>query len=130
MSPLLTTLPQAYLPCDFRTHTLYTQGMHIKFKVKVLSKQMNKNKRKYQSYKAQDLQSAIAMVQAGEATQRVAARLFQLPQATLSDHLRGRTKPGTAVIYIYDIYMFILAVTSVLLLSVFIVHSCFLLPFN
>jgi hypothetical protein len=52
----------------------------------------------YEKYTSNQLQSAVGLVIAGEATQRAAAKLFNILQATLSDHLRGRTKPGAYLI--------------------------------
>jgi len=52
-------------------------------------------KKSYQKYDKDTLESALSMVRAGEASQRAAAKRYGIPQATLSDHLRGRTKLGT-----------------------------------
>jgi hypothetical protein len=57
----------------------------------------SKKSRAYQQYTSDQLNSAIGLVRAQKASQRAAAKQFSIPQATLSDHLRGRTKPGTAI---------------------------------
>ena len=50
---------------------------------------------KYNRYDENKFESAIKMVKAGECSQRQAAKRYNIPQATLSDHLRGRVLPGT-----------------------------------
>jgi DNA-binding MarR family transcriptional regulator len=51
-------------------------------------------KRRYASYGQEQLDAAVALVRSGKASQRAAAKEFGIPQATISDHLRGRVKQG------------------------------------
>ena len=83
-----------------------------------------KNTGTYQKYSNDQLQSAIGLVRAGEATQRAAAKRYGIPQSTISDHMRGRTKPGVDLI-LMELIVFQLLVFMFTCLSVFFISVGF-----
>ena len=50
--------------------------------------------RNYQSYKDSKLEEALSAVRNGQLSQRKAAKCYVIPQATVSDHIRGRVSDG------------------------------------
>lgn len=50
----------------------------------------------YKSYTDEAFQKAVNAVRGGRLSQRKASFLFKIPQATLSDHLRGKVEDGAS----------------------------------
>ena len=50
--------------------------------------------RNYQSYEDSKLEEALSVVWNGQLSQRKAAKFYGIPQATVSDHIRGRVSDG------------------------------------
>ena len=66
----------------------------LRYSASLFSKMPRKGKQLYRPYSAETIEEAIAAVRAGQLSQRAAARHYQVPQSTISNHLTGVVQPG------------------------------------
>ena len=73
----------------------FHRNLPVSGHIAYFSTEMSVNKRSYRRYSEEDLKEALNAVRSGTMSQRQAAKHFNVGQATISDHIRGRVSEGS-----------------------------------